>query len=185
LTFSLSAANEQAQQVMAALKEASVTADFFVSGAFTTAHQDLVKSIATSGYGVYSQSYDSTSMTNMTTAEATAAITKADAAITAATGVSPKPMFRPPAGSYSTDTVELLNEVGYCAVLWTVDAYDWQDGITADQSKQRVMDKIKPGAIVALHAGYDVTPTVVKNLITDLKGRGYELVNLATLFNSK
>lgn len=187
LTIGVSAANEQATQAIAALKQAGVSADFFVTGSFASKNADLVKSIAQAGFAVYSQSYDSTSLTSLSATGVSTAITKAETAIVAATGISSKPIFRPPAGDYNASTLTALQAQGYCAVLWTVDAYDWQDGMTAAQSQDRVMtalNKQTGGSIISLHAGYDVTPQLLTDLVGTLKSAGYSIVSLATLLNS-
>jgi len=187
LTVGFSAANESVAQVIASLKGAGVPADFFVSGSFATKNPDVVKSATTAGFPVYSQSFDSTDLTKLSDADVTSAITKTETAIVDATGVTSKPIFRPPAGSYTTNTLKLLRQSGYCAVLWTVDAYDWQDGMTATLAKERVMtavNKQKGGSIIALHAGYDITPQLITDLIAELKTQGYEIVSLETLLNS-
>lgn len=187
LTIGLSAANDQVQAVLDTLKAAHVPADFLSTGSFAEKNPDLVKSVSEAGYPVYSQSYDGTSLTTLSDAEVTAAITKADTAITKATGISPKPVFRPPSGAYTAQTVKLLNQAGYCAILWSVDAYDWQDGITMAQAKDRVeqaLAKQSGGSIVALHAGYDVTADLMKELINDLKSEHVEITNLAGLLTT-
>lgn len=186
LTVAFSAANEATTSVMASLKQAGVSADFFASGTFAANNSAVVKSAVDAGYAVYSQSYDSTDLTKLSDVEVTSAVTKAETAISAATGVSTKPIFRPPAGNYTAQTVTALNQLGYCAILWTVDAYDWQDGMTVAQAKERVMTAISKqsaGSIVALHAGYDITPGVITDLVTELKNQGYTIVTLATLLN--
>lgn len=187
LTVGFSAANESVAQVIASLKEAGVPADFFVSGSFATKNPDVVKSATTAGFPVYSQSFDSTDLTKLSDADVTTTITKTETAIVDATGVTSKPIFRPPAGSYTTNTLKLLRQAGYCAVLWTVDSYDWQDGMTPTLAKERVMtavNKQKGGSIIALHAGYEITPQLITDLVAELKTQGYEIVSLETLLNT-
>lgn len=186
LTIGFSSANDSVGQVITSLKNAKVPADFFVSGAFATKNPDIVKSATTAGFAVYSQSFDSTDLTKLSDAEVISAITKTETAIVDATGVTSKPIFRPPAGSYTTNTLKLLRQQGYCAVLWTVDSYDWQDGMTAALAKERVMTAVAKqsgGSIIALHAGYDITPQLITDLVNELKSQGYEIVSLATLLN--
>ncbi len=187
LTIGFSAANDAVTKVLDSLKQAAVPADFFVSGSFATKNPATVKSASQAGYTVYSQSYDSSDLTKLSDADVTSAVIKTETAIVAATGATSKPIFRPPAGSYTTNTLKLLHQQGYCAVLWTVDAYDWQDGMTAALAKDRVMTAVAKqhgGSIVALHAGYDITPQLITDVVTDLKTQGYEIVSLATLLNS-
>lgn len=187
LTIGFSAANESVAKVLESLKQANVPADFFVSGSFATKNPTVVQSASAAGYAVYSQSFDSTDLTKLSDAEVTSAISKTETAIVDATDVTPKPIFRPPAGSYTATTLKLLRQAGYCAVLWTVDAYDWQDGMTVPLAKERVMTAVAKqsgGSIVALHAGYDITPQLITELVAELKSQGYEIVSLATLLNS-
>lgn len=187
LTVGLSAANDQARQAIAALKSAGVSADFLSSGTFASNNGALLKEVRQAGFAVYSQSYDGTNLTSLSDEEVVAAIRKADDAISAATGSTSKPVFRPPSGSYNDQVVKLLNQEGYCAILWTVDAYDWQDGMTAAQAQERVLTAIAKqngGVIIALHAGYDITPQLITDLSTALKSNGYDIVTLAAALNS-
>lgn len=186
LTIGFSAANDSVAQVLDRLKQANVPADFFVSGSFALKNPETVRSASQAGYAVYSQSYDSTDLTTFNETELKNTIDKTEAAIIDATGVTPKPILRPPAGSYTTATLKTLRQAGYCAVLWTVDAYDWQEGMTVAQAQERVMTAVKKqagGSIVALHAGYDITPELITTLAAQLKTEGYEIVTLAALLN--
>lgn len=182
LTFDLSAANEDAQKVLDVLKDKKARASFFSRGTFAEKNKEFVAAVGKAGFGVYSGSYETKNLSALSNEEVTAQITKAETAIEAATSETPKPLMRPPSGDYDADVIATAREAGYCLVLWTVDAFDWQDGITAAESTQRVMDKAAPGAIVALHAGYDVTPVILPGLIDQLRAAGYTLVSLPTLF---
>ncbi|MBI3573063.1 MAG: hypothetical protein HY092_02590 [Candidatus Kerfeldbacteria bacterium] len=53
--------------------------------------------------------------------------------------------------------------------------------MTVDQAKQRVLDKARPGAIILLHAGYDITPALLESLRPSLTSQGYHFVTLSTL----
>lgn len=187
LTVALSAANDAEANAITSLKTAGVPADFFVTGTFATKNSAAVQAVAEAGFPVYSQSYDSTNLSTLSDADVATAVHKAETAIVSATGVTPKPIFRPPAGSYTDATLKVLRQQGYCTVLWTVDAYDWQDGMTVVQSSDRVMTAIAKqsgGVIIALHAGYDITPDLITDLVAKLKSAGYTIVSLNTLLTS-
>lgn len=184
LTMALSAANDQTTAALAAAKAAGAPFDIFVTGSFADKHADVVKQFSQAGFPVYSQSYDGSDLVVKKDADVVSAITKAETAIQSATGTSPKPLFRPPQGSYTEQTIKLLNQQGYCAYLWTVDAYDWQGDAKVETSQQRVMDaldKQSGGTIVALHAGYDITAELISSLVTALKAKGWEIVSTSTL----
>ncbi len=183
LTFDVAAANDQAKQVVSILRDQRASADFFVTGTMVAKDSNFIKSIADAGFSVYNHGQENKDLTKLEAADVTAQITKGEAAVSAVTNVSPQLMFRPPFGNVTAVTVKLINQAGYCAILWTVDAFDWKSDITADQAKQRVLDKLRPGAIVLLHAGYDVTPLFLKDLVTAITGQGYQLVSLSQLLN--
>ncbi|HZD67803.1 MAG TPA: polysaccharide deacetylase family protein [Actinomycetes bacterium] len=61
--------------------------------------------------------------------------------------------FRPPGGAASPAVVATAESLGHQTVLWSVDAQDWQPGVTSDQIVARVLSAVRPGAIVLLHDG--------------------------------
>ncbi len=184
LTFDLAAANDQAKQLIGYLQQQKIPASFFSSGSFADTNADFVKSVASSGFSVYSRGQKTVDMTTLAKAEVVTSLTSAEENISAATGQTTKPLFRPPFGNTSTDLVATAKEQGYCAITWTVDGLDWKDGVTADQVNQRVADKLQAGAVIDLHAGYDVTQTAVTMIVAKLKTLGYTPVSLATLLQS-
>lgn len=184
LTFDLSAANDQAKQVVQLLQQKKTPADFFSTGTFAEAHTDFVKSVTQAGFAVYNHGQKSVDMTALSSEAIASSLQSAEASITQATAESSKPLFRPPFGNTSAALVTAARTAGYCTVTWTVDAFDWQEAITANQAKQRVLDKLRPGAIILLHAGYDVTPQFLPSLVTAIHDQGYTPVTLATLMQS-
>ncbi len=184
LTFDLSAANDQAKQVLTLIQQQKVAASFFSTGTFADAHADFLKSVSSAGYAIYNHGAKSVDLTTLTPEEVTASLASADQSISNATNQSSKPLVRPPFGATNAAVVAAAKAAGYCVVTWSVDAFDWKDGVTADQAKQRVLDKLEPGAIILLHAGYDITPQFLPGLLTDLKAKGYTPVSLSTLLQS-
>lgn len=184
LTFEMSAANENATNLIAQLKKEKVPASFFATGTFAEKNPDLLKSIVTAGYSVYNRGYDSTNLTTLTAETIPVQLTKAAVALEAATGLSPTPYLRPAFNATNETVVTAATEAGYCIILGTVDATDWQDGVTAEAAIDRVMGKLTPGMIIQLHAGYDITALTVTGLVAELKAKGYSLVSLPSLINS-
>lgn len=184
LTFEMSAANDNAKQLLAQLKKNKTPASFFATGTFAEKNPDFLKSIVTDGYSVYNRGYDSTNLTSLTAETIPIQLTKAAVAIEAATGLSPTPYLRPAFSDTNEVVVKAATEAGYCIILGTIDATDWQDGVTAEAAVDRVMAKLQPGMIIQLHAGYDITAATVAGLEAEMKAKGYSLVTLPTLLNS-
>jgi peptidoglycan/xylan/chitin deacetylase (PgdA/CDA1 family) len=183
LTFDAGAGTASADQILAILKAKGAPAGAFLTGEWAEQNPAVAKSFADAGLGIYSHSYDHPSFVKLTKTQIQQQLSKAESAIKTATGVSPKPIFRPPFGDYDDSVVATVRGAGYCPILWTVDALDWQDGQTADAAKARVLSRLKPGAIVLMQVGDDVVPQFLADLIDEIRAQGYTLVGLPTLFS--
>jgi peptidoglycan/xylan/chitin deacetylase (PgdA/CDA1 family) len=98
-------------------------------------------------------------------------------------GVPYPRLFRPPYGSFDTDTRDLIRERHMLMVLWSVNPQDYyRPGALAIVS--RVIDAVRPGAIVLMHdGGGDRSQTVaaLPKIIRKLRARGYKLVTVERL----
>ena len=101
----------------------------------------------------------------------------------------PKPFFRPPYGGYDTSALATLGTAGYrYTVLWDVDTIDWRPiandppGPTADQIVAKVLAGAEGGSIVLMHLGGYETLDALPDIVTGLTERGFDLVNLDTMF---
>jgi peptidoglycan/xylan/chitin deacetylase (PgdA/CDA1 family) len=182
LTFDAGAGTGSAEAILSILREKRAPAAAFFTGKWAEQNPAAAKSFADAGLDIFNHSYDHPSFTSLSKAEMQEQLSKAGSAIRDATGVDPKPVFRPPYGDYNDTVVSQVKAAGYCPVLWTVDALDWQDGQTADAAKSRVLDRLKPGAIVLMHVGDDLVPNFLPALIDEIRNRGYALVGLPDLF---
>ena len=111
---------------------------------------------------------------------------KAERAIEAAAGVSPRPWFRCPYGQGDDDprVVEVLDGIGYRNVGWDVDHKDWQPERTAAELVERVTGSVVEhgdGAVVLLHVWPDATLAAMPTLMSRLRDAGAELVGLDEL----
>jgi peptidoglycan/xylan/chitin deacetylase (PgdA/CDA1 family) len=98
---------------------------------------------------------------------------EAEAIITAGTGRSPTPYWRPPYGAYDTHVRDVAASVGYTKTLmWDVDTIDWKKiadgGPTTAAMAAKVVTNARTGSIVLMHLGgyhtYDALPSMVMGL---------------------
>lgn len=182
LTFNVGTTKEgQIDQLLSALKSASVPAAFFVRGDVAEQNASMVKKISDAGFAVYNLSYSYPHFNDLPDASVSEQLSKADQAVGQVTGKSTKPFFRPPYGEADADVLAAVKDAGYCPVTWTVDALDWSTDYTAAQSKERVLSNAVPGAIILMQASNAVTAEIVPDVITQLKNTGYSIVSLETL----
>jgi len=96
-------------------------------------------------------------------------------------GVTGRPWFRPPYGSYDAKTLAVAGAQGYTrVVLWS--------GTLADSTPQTIPYLLKairdwgrPGAIILAHGNYPNTARALPRMIDLLKRRGLRPVNLSEL----
>jgi peptidoglycan-N-acetylglucosamine deacetylase len=103
--------------------------------------------------------------------------------LVAAAGVPYPRLFRPPYGSFDTDTRELISERRMLMVLWSVNPQDYyRPG--ASVIVARVLDRVRPGAIVLMHDGggeRSQTVAALPRIIRKLRARHYKLVTVERL----
>lgn len=107
---------------------------------------------------------------------------RAQAAIRAATGVTPR-YFRFPGGGAAGDDVRLAEAQGLKVVHWDVVGGDVNQRDPARIVRQ-VLSRVRPGSIVVLHVSGGHAPATGEALpaiIAGLKARGYTLVTVRTL----
>ena len=91
-------------------------------------------------------------------------------------------LFRPPYGDYDNDVIRTASECGYYSIQWDVDSLDWKD-YGADSIISTVCDHkhLGCGSIILCHNGAKFTAEALDELITNLKGQGYEIVPVSEL----
>ncbi len=166
--------------VLAARK---VTATFFLRGQWASDHTGLAQAIVAAGHQVGNHSLTHADMATLGWEDVRKEEAGGAAAIVAATGTGPPDLFRPPYGSYTPDTLRLLREQGYRAmVMWDVDSLDWT-GLATDALVTRVLSMVKPGSVVLMHIGGENTVKALPAILDGLAARGLQPVTVRTLLN--
>jgi peptidoglycan-N-acetylglucosamine deacetylase len=120
----------------------------------------LVRRMANEGHHFinHSQSHPSftgfsTSSKPLTSAQRQAQLTAADDVISALTGTTTKPWFRPPYGDIDNGVAQDVAVAGYPMIaMWTVDSLGWKS-TPANQVVQRCLSRVEPGAVYLFHVG--------------------------------
>ena len=92
-------------------------------------------------------------------------------------------LFRPPYGAFDATTLALVRQRRMLMVLWSVNPEDYYRPGTK-VIVERVMDAVRPGAIVLMHdGGGDRSQTVaaVPRIVRKLRRRGYRVVSVPSL----
>lgn len=176
-------------QVLALLRKHRARATFFVTGRRAQEYPALVTRIVDQGSQVGNHGFEHQDYSSLPPEAVLAEVTKAEAVIREVTGKTPS-VFRPPYGAFAPPMVELLQQRHYQFVLWTwsTNSHDALSNPSAEEIVQRILQGVKPGAIILLHDhGGDRRPMVeaVDRVLTVLGERGYRFVTLDELLSSE
>lgn len=189
LTFDAGANGDGVPAILATLRAQHVPASFYLTGDFVRAYPTLARQMA--AYGRIGNHTDN--HLHMDTLSDTGVRTEVSAgysAIVAATGRSPKPLFRFPFGEYTAHTLSVVNGMGYVGVGWTVDTLGWKGtsgGQSADTVVARVVAARTPGEIVLMHVGSNpddhttLDADALPRVVGQLRAAGYSFVTLSAL----
>lgn len=151
LTFDDGPDPKHTPQILDVLKEKKVKATFFVVGKHVEKYPDIAKRIVEEGHEIGNHTYSHKEMAPSTRKTVTKEISKTDLAIKTITGVSAN-LFRPPRGIYSQASRQLLLEMGYKIILWSVSSVDWRR-TSPNWILNRVRRYAKLGSIILFHDG--------------------------------
>ena len=92
-------------------------------------------------------------------------------------------LFRFPYGSCSPESLNYVNQRGYRAIQWDVDSGDPWLPMTGTRMAKAVLDAVRPGSIVLMHAngrGFH-TAEALAEIIPALKARGFGFLTVSEL----
>jgi polysaccharide deacetylase family sporulation protein PdaB len=181
LTFDHSWGNKYTASILDTLKNRDIKATFFIMGPWAKKYPEMAKRIVQDGHEVGSHGYRHENYGDMTADWVKDDIQKAHGLIKEVTGVDPT-LLRPPNGHYSNQSLKVTEELGYKTIIWNVDSLDWKNP-GCDAIIDRVMSRIKPGAIILLHASDTPTQTAdaLPILLDRIQAAGYKIVTVGEL----
>jgi peptidoglycan/xylan/chitin deacetylase (PgdA/CDA1 family) len=190
LTFDAGADNAGAPKILTALRRASATATFFVTGRWVELYPRWARQIAAK-YPIGNHTFDHSDLTRLRRSLVVREIVMAQAAIKRVTHRPPSPLFRFPYGSSSASTLRIANHLGYTALGWTVDTLGWEGtslGQTVHSVVARALGNLKPGEIILMHVGANpndhstLDASALPTIIDSIRARGYTLVTPSAYF---
>ncbi|MGZ8501624.1 MAG: polysaccharide deacetylase family protein [Candidatus Limnocylindrales bacterium] len=191
LTFELDGSAGPALPMVSWLVEHEIPATFFTTGqlaqgdaaarsvlAIVAAHRGLF----TVGDGTWSEA----DLTALPSAAIADQLTRGEAAIAAATGVTTRPVFRPPDGAQNPTVRAAAASAGFpFAVLWDIDPDDAAAGTaggpTADDIVTAVAARAQGGSIVRLHLSGENTLDALPGIVDALRAAGLQPVTVPTM----
>jgi peptidoglycan/xylan/chitin deacetylase (PgdA/CDA1 family) len=166
------------------LKDDDAKATFFLIGNKVAANPAGAKRIADAGMEFGNHTWEHPNMTTIPPDDIAGQFSRANDAITAATGRTPT-LWRP-AGGLSDPTVrQIAGRFGLAEILWDVIPFDWINDHNTAATRYMLMTQIKPGSVVLFHDTYSSTVDLVYQFIPVLKANGYRLVTVSELLGPR
>ncbi len=166
------------------LGDADGTATFFLIGNKVAADPDGAKRLADAGMEIGNHTWEHPDMTTIPAQYVPAQLSRAQEAITAATGQSPT-LWRPP-GGLTNDAVNAVAATRNLAgILWDVIPFDWINDSDLAATRYMLMTQIRPGSVVLFHDTYSSTVDLVQQFIPVLKANDYHLVTVSELLGAR
>jgi peptidoglycan/xylan/chitin deacetylase (PgdA/CDA1 family) len=160
-------------QLLDVLKKEKVKATFFVVGSMADHYRSLVRREVAEGMAVGDHSWSHPHLAGRDAGYVSTQLGQTRDLLTRLGADAT--VFRPPYGSYNASVVQIAAGMHMRTVIWTVDPADYRRP-PPDVIVRRVMNQLRPGAIILMHdGGGDRTNTVaaVKMLIEQIRKRGY------------
>ena len=178
LTFDAGAGKQSLDSILETLREYNIKASFFVTGQWVEKFPDGLRSIANAGHAIYNHTYSHPHFATLSDDDIKNELEKTDTLIKSIVGFDSKPYFRAPYGERNQRVLAVAASLGYRHAYWTIDAWDWKEGITAGEVKSRILQNVKPGTIYLMHVGDDISGAILPEIIQSIKKQGYEIVPL-------
>lgn len=184
LTFDVGYENGNVERILNALRDENVNAAFFVLENFIVKNPNLVIRMVNEGHLVCNHTATHKNITKFNSREELKAeLERLENAYFDVTGLRMQRFFRPPEGKFDQRTLAYLNELGYKTVFWSFAYADWDNNNqpSSNFAKEKIYSNLHNGEIMLLHPTSKTNADILKEVITELKSRGYRFGTLDEL----
>lgn len=183
LTFDAGYENGNIEKILDTLKEENVPAAFFILKNLIYKNSDIVERMANEGHLVCNHTASHKNITACSKEEIEKEIYGLEQIYTKTTGKIMNKYFRFPEGRYSTQSIKIINELGYKTVFWSFAYEDWDNSEqpSEDYAIKKIMDNTHDGAVILLHPTSSTNAKILSKLIKIWREQGYEFATLDDL----
>jgi probable sporulation protein (polysaccharide deacetylase family) len=142
---------------------------FFLGGSWVEKNHDVAREIVARGHEVGNHGYFHKDHKTLNKSANKNEIENCHKIVKAVLGVDMN-LFAPPSGSFSANTLDIAEEIGYNTIMWSLDTIDWRDNDVSLIVK-RATEKACGGDLILMHTTketLEALPTIIDKLL--LKG---------------
>ena len=167
--------------ILAALKNAGVTATFFLDGLWAERETDVVRAIASAGHELGNHGHGHPDWTALDDAAIRSNLDLVESIAVRSGARTTKPWALPPKGAIDDRVAAVLAAAGYRYVNpHPLDANTYGPP-TREAVKRRALEEATDGAVMVVHTGRWPSTHAVADLVADLPARGFRLTTLSAL----
>lgn len=179
LTFDEGYENGYTSKILDTLKEKNVKAVFFVTMPYVKEQPKLIKRMIKEGHivGSHSVTHPSNGMVSLSLKEQQNEMNKLHDYVSKKFDGYDMKLFRYPAGIFSTQSLALMQSLGYTSVFWSFAYYDYDVNNQLDHATalKKIESSLHPGGIFLLHAVSKTNAEILGQLIDDIRQKGYQI----------
>ena len=188
LTFDCGYENGNTEAILDALKKHNVPATFFVVGHYVESAPDMVKRMIEEGHTVGNHTYhhpDMSAISNLSDFQKE--MDDVANAFKELTGQDMSMYYRPPQGKYSTQNLQMAQQLGYSTFFWSLAYVDWNvdKQPSHEEALNKLTERVHPGAVVLLHNTSKTNGEILDELLTKWEEMGYTFGTLEELRNGQ
>lgn len=183
LTFDAGYENGNVESIVDALDEEGVKGSFFILKHLMDSSPSLVKKLSDNGHCVCNHTMTHKNMVGFSKDQIAREILGLEEQYKKLTGREMSKFFRPPEGTFDAELLRNVNELGYRTVLWSFAYADWDNEkqVSESEAMDLILKNIHNGEIMLLHPTSKTNASIIKELIRELKGRGFRFATLDQL----
>jgi peptidoglycan/xylan/chitin deacetylase (PgdA/CDA1 family) len=182
LSFDDGPTAENTLQILQILKDINAEAAFFYIGSRIAQNKAILKQAYDEGHLIGNHTFSHHFWFDMFSAKKMLAdMQMMDKAMNSVIGKTPK-LFRPPYGVTNPNLKKAIIQGNYIPVGWSVRS---MDTVIKNERKllNKVISKIKPGAVFLFHDTSDATVAVLPAILKHIQANGYEILRLDKMLN--
>ncbi|MDR1706049.1 MAG: polysaccharide deacetylase family protein [Clostridiales bacterium] len=183
LTFDCGYENGFTAGILDTLKEKGVKAAFFVTKPFIEGNAELCRRMKAEGHIVGNHTDSHPDCSTLTEAEMTYEVTETARYFKEATGYDMDPFFRFPEGVYNIKSLNVVYNLGYKSIFWSMAYGDWDPANQPGEEAAfaHITEYFHNGCIMLLHAISESNALALGGAIDFIQAQGYGFLSLDSL----
>ena len=182
LSFDDGPVADKTMVILDILREHQVEAAFFCIGKNMVANESVLKRIPQEGHIIGNHSFSHHRFFDLfSSRRMLQEIVDTNRVCKNSTGLSPR-FFRPPYGVTNPNLKKAVVSGGFISIGWSIRSFDTIIK-NDDRLINRIINRLKPGAILLLHDTSESTLKMLPRLLNEIRNKGYKMIRLDKLIN--